>query len=131
MADRRLLDYHISRLTNKSAEVRLKSVAELRLLDDPDGWSAIAEAYANETDPEVRLGERSALADYVISQLQVSHSPATRLTLIAQLQTLSAPQALPVLEQIYHADTDATVRQAARDAGFAIFTQQKANGSRA
>jgi len=129
MADRRLLDYHISRLISKSVDVRLKSIAELRLLDDADGWTAIAEAYATETDPAVRLAEQSALADYVIIQLQVSHSASARLALIAQLQSLGAPQALPVLEQIYRADADPGVRQAARDAGYAIFARQKSSSS--
>jgi len=56
----RLLDYHIERLKNKSAEVRLKSINELRLLGEPAALEALEQVYRNDPEPEVRKAAQDA-----------------------------------------------------------------------
>jgi HEAT repeat protein len=56
----RLVEYHIKRLQDKSAAVRLKSIEELRLLGDPAALPALKTVYETDTEPEVRKAAQNA-----------------------------------------------------------------------
>jgi hypothetical protein len=56
----RLVEYHLERLKNKSAEVRLKSIAELRLLADPAALEALEQVYKSDPEPDVRKAAQEA-----------------------------------------------------------------------
>jgi hypothetical protein len=49
-----LLEYHIGRLKDKSVEVRLKSIQELRLIGDPAAMEPLEQVFRTDTDPAVR-----------------------------------------------------------------------------
>jgi HEAT repeat protein len=56
----RVVDYHIERLKNKSVEVRLKSINELRLIGDPAALEPLEQLYHNDPEPEVRQAAQAA-----------------------------------------------------------------------
>lgn len=56
----RLVEYHIKRLQDKSTEVRLKSIEELRLLCDPAALPALKSVYETDTEQEVRKAAQNA-----------------------------------------------------------------------
>ena len=56
----RLVDYHIERLKNKSAEVRLKSIEELRLIGDPAALEALENVFRHDSEPTVRKAAQHA-----------------------------------------------------------------------
>ncbi len=58
--NKKLVTYHIARLKDKSAEVRLSSIHELAELGDPEALDALQEAYRVDTDPEVRKAAQEA-----------------------------------------------------------------------
>lgn len=60
MVNRRLVDYHIMRLSDKSRDVRLKSIQELRLLADPAALEALEKVFATDDDPEVKKAAQEA-----------------------------------------------------------------------
>lgn len=60
MTQKRLVDYHIARLQEKSAEVRKKSIQELALLGDPNALDALQTIYKTDPDPEVRKAAQDA-----------------------------------------------------------------------
>lgn len=60
MTQKRLVDYHIARLQEKSAEVRKKSIHELALLGDPSALDALQTIYKTDPDPEVRKAAQEA-----------------------------------------------------------------------
>jgi HEAT repeat protein len=124
MADRRLVDYNVGRLRDKNPAVRVKSIGELRLLDDPAGWEAIEQLYRADREPEVHEAAQAALVDYYLFRLQDSDD-AVRLKTIAELRHIADPAALTALEQIYHADPNADVRKAAQEAGLEIFVKNR------
>jgi len=124
MADRRLVDYNIGRLRDKSPAVRVKSIAELRLLNDSAGWEAIEQLYQTDQEPEVHQAARAALVDYYLLRLQDSDD-MVRLKTIANLRQIADPGALAALEQVYHADSNADVRKAAQEAGLEIFVKNR------
>ncbi|MHB8629007.1 MAG: HEAT repeat domain-containing protein [Aggregatilineales bacterium] len=124
MADRRLVDYNISRLHDKNPAVRVKSIGELRLLDDPAGWEAIEQLYQADHEPEVHQAAQTALVNYYMFRLQ-DNDDAVRLKAIAELRQMSDPAALAVLEQVYRTDSNADVRRAAQEAGLEIFVKNR------
>ena len=60
MPDRRIIDYHIGRLQDKSSSVRLKAINELGLLGDPGALDVLQEVFQNDPDPEVRKAAQDA-----------------------------------------------------------------------
>ena len=54
MTVKRVVAYHISRLKDKSPDVRLKAIRELELLGDPESLSALQEVFAKDDNPDVR-----------------------------------------------------------------------------
>ncbi len=60
MVNRRLVDYHMSRLSDKNREVRLKSIEELRLLADPLALDALKNVFDVDIDPDVRKAAQEA-----------------------------------------------------------------------
>ncbi len=60
MADRRLVEYHLERLKNKRAEVRLDAIRELGLLGDPSVLEALEQVYRADEDPDVRKAAQAA-----------------------------------------------------------------------
>jgi len=57
---KRIVEYHIGRLQDKNRDVRLKSIAELTLLCDPDSMEALQLVFQNDVDEEVRKAAREA-----------------------------------------------------------------------
>ena len=55
-----LVQYHISRLKDKSPEVRVKAAHELGLLGDPAALDALQELFRTETDPRVMKAAQDA-----------------------------------------------------------------------
>ncbi len=124
MADRRLVDYNIGRLHDKNPAVRVKSIGELRLLDDPAGWEAIEQLYQADHEPEVHQAAQTALVNYYVLRLQDSDD-AVRLKAVAVLRQMADPATLTILEQVYNADTNVDVRKAAQEAGLEIFVKNR------
>ena len=50
----RIVAYHIARLQDKNPDVRLKSIAELKLLADPASLDALQAIYRSDPDLQVR-----------------------------------------------------------------------------
>ena len=66
---KRVVAYHISRLQDKSPEVRIKAIKELELLGDTEALSALEDVYKNDEDVEVRRAAQEAgRAIYLIHQ---------------------------------------------------------------
>ena len=59
-SNKRIVAYHISRLHDKSRDVRLKSIAELALIPDEDSLSALQVLVEKDTDTEVRKAAQEA-----------------------------------------------------------------------
>jgi HEAT repeat protein len=57
---KRIVDYHIARLQDKNAEVRLKAINELALLPDTDGLKALQSVFENDVDQQVRKAAQEA-----------------------------------------------------------------------
>ncbi len=58
--NKKLVTYHIARLKDKNAGVRLSSIHELAELGDPEALEALQEAYKTDTDLEVRKAAQEA-----------------------------------------------------------------------
>jgi HEAT repeat protein len=58
--NKKLVIYHISRLKDKSPEVRLKSIQELAELGDPEALEALQETFRTDPDLEVRKAAQEA-----------------------------------------------------------------------
>ena len=56
----RLVEYHIMRLQDKSMEVRLKSINELRLIADPAAMEPLEQLYRTDPEAEVRKAAQEA-----------------------------------------------------------------------
>ncbi len=57
---RKLVNYHVARLQDKDAAVRLKAILELELLGHPDALEPLQRLYRNEPDLEVRKAAQAA-----------------------------------------------------------------------
>lgn len=57
---KRLVDYHMSRLKDKSPEARLKAIQELVLLEDISALDALQEIFKTDPDEEVRKAAQHA-----------------------------------------------------------------------
>jgi HEAT repeat protein len=66
----RVVDYHIGRLKDKSPEVRLKSINELKLLGDPAALEPLEQVYRNDPEPEVRKAAQAAGLEIFLKQKQ-------------------------------------------------------------
>jgi HEAT repeat protein len=60
VTNKRIVEYHISRLQDKNPDVRLKSINELALLADPDALDALQSVFNNDPDPEIRKAAQEA-----------------------------------------------------------------------
>ena len=56
----KIVAYHIARLKDRSAEVRLKSIHELAELGDPAALDALQETFRADSDLEVRKAAQEA-----------------------------------------------------------------------
>lgn len=59
-ADKRVVAYHIGRLKDKRAEVRLESISELADLGDAEALPALEAVYHSDEDAGVRRAAREA-----------------------------------------------------------------------
>ncbi len=59
-SNKRIVAYHISRLQDKSRDVRLKSIAELALMVDEDALTALRVLVEKDPDTEVRKAAQEA-----------------------------------------------------------------------
>ena len=57
---KRVLEFHISRLQDKNRDVRLRSISELRVLNDPDALLPLRKVFEQDTDPDVRKAAQEA-----------------------------------------------------------------------
>lgn len=58
--EKKLVAYHIARLTDKNVEVRLRSVHELAELGDIDALETLKALYRDDPDAEVRKAAQEA-----------------------------------------------------------------------
>jgi len=58
--NKKLVGYHLGRLKDKNVAVRLKSIAELKELGDPEALETLQEVYKNDSDVEVRKAAQEA-----------------------------------------------------------------------
>lgn len=59
-AVKRVIEYHINRLKDKSAEKRLQAVKELELIGDADVLDVLRNVYENDENGEVRKAAQIA-----------------------------------------------------------------------
>lgn len=57
---KQIVEYHISRLKDKSAQARLNAIQELVLLEDIDALEALKDVFKNDVDEEVRKAAQHA-----------------------------------------------------------------------
>jgi hypothetical protein len=57
---KKLVEYHVSRLKDKDASIRLKAIQELELLSDIDSLEALQDVFKNDTNEEVRRAAQIA-----------------------------------------------------------------------
>lgn len=57
---KKLVNYHLNRLKDKSAEVRLAAIEELGKLGDIDALEQLEQVYKNDQDEAVRAAAREA-----------------------------------------------------------------------
>lgn len=57
---KRLVEYHISRLKDKSPEARIKAIQELVLLEDISVLDALQDVFKTDPDEEVRKAAQQA-----------------------------------------------------------------------
>ena len=69
----RLIAYHLARLEDKNPDVRLRSMAELVLLDATDALPVLEALYFNDPDPQVR--REAQRAGRALFLLKAQHSP--------------------------------------------------------
>lgn len=60
MARQKLLDYHLSRLNDKRADIRLEAIRELELLEAVEALEALQTIFANDPDLNVRKAAQEA-----------------------------------------------------------------------
>ena len=58
--NKRLVSYHIGRLRDASSAVRLKAIAELKLLGDPEALEALQHVFQSDSNHEVRKAAQEA-----------------------------------------------------------------------
>ena len=64
----RVVDYHIGRLKDKSPDVRLKSINELKLIGDAAALEPLEQLFHTDSDPEVRKAAQIAGRDIFLKQ---------------------------------------------------------------
>lgn len=57
---KKLVEYHIARLKDKSATVRLEAIQELELLSDKDSLDALQAIFKNDPNEDVRRAAQKA-----------------------------------------------------------------------
>lgn len=57
---KQIVEYHISRLKDKSPDVRLKAIQELILLEDGDALEALKDVFETDSDDDVRKVAQAA-----------------------------------------------------------------------
>lgn len=57
---KQIVEYHISRLKDKSPDVRLKAIQELVLLEDGDALEALKDVFETDSDDDVRKVAQAA-----------------------------------------------------------------------
>ena len=72
MPDKRIVEYHLSRLQDKNPAVRLKAIRELGLLGDPDTLDTLQEIFKSDPDAEVRKAAQDAGRAIFVKQREES-----------------------------------------------------------
>ena len=72
MADKRIVAYHVSRLQDKSPDIRLKAIRELGLLGDPETFDVLQSVFKTDTDAEVRKAAQDAGRAIFVKQREQS-----------------------------------------------------------
>ena len=57
---KQIVEYHISRLKDKSSNVRLKAIQELVLLEDGDALEALKDVFETDSNDDVRKAAQIA-----------------------------------------------------------------------
>jgi HEAT repeat protein len=67
---KKMVQYHINRLKDKSPDVRLKSISELSLLGDADALEALQDVFQTDDNSEVRKAAQEAGRAIFLKQKQ-------------------------------------------------------------
>ncbi len=59
-SEKKIIDYHISRLQDRDADIRLRSVEDLAVVGDEDALNALKALYETETHENVRKAIKTA-----------------------------------------------------------------------
>lgn len=71
----RIIEYHINRLKDKNADVRLKAIQELRLLKAIEALDALREVYETDINADVkRAAQLAGRALYNLQREQAGHN---------------------------------------------------------
>ncbi len=57
---KQIVEYHISRLKDKSSQARMNAIRELVLLEDADALDALKDVFKNDIDEDVRKAAQQA-----------------------------------------------------------------------
>jgi len=60
MPVKKIVEYHINRLKDKNAELRIKAIKELELLADPDSLQALQDVFESDDNADVRKAAQKA-----------------------------------------------------------------------
>lgn len=59
-ATEKMISYHISRLKDKSPQIRVKSIEELALLEATEAYPVLEELFRTDPEPDVRAAAQKA-----------------------------------------------------------------------
>ncbi|NDJ77566.1 MAG: HEAT repeat domain-containing protein [Chloroflexi bacterium] len=59
-ATERMISYHLSRLSDKNPQIRIKSIEELALLEATNAYKLLEEMFHTDPDPDVRKAAQKA-----------------------------------------------------------------------
>jgi hypothetical protein len=124
----RVIEYHLARLKDKRAAVRLDAVQQLLLLKADVPTETFVEAYGNEDDPDVLKVLRQHLSEYYMARLKATSADVRR-DAIQRLISIDAVDALEALQEVYLRDTDENIRKDAQKAGRTLWEVKRRQGA--
>jgi hypothetical protein len=113
VSQQRVIDYHLARLKDRKADIRLDALHQLSLLKPPGWIETVRAVYGEDSDAGVREAARKQLVSFHVERLK-SDQPDIRQESLRQYVTLNGSEAVRIAHTVYSNDSDKTVRQAAR-----------------
>lgn len=123
----RVVEYHLARLKDKRAAVRLDAVQQLLLLKADVPTETFLEAYNGEADPDVLKALRQHLTEYYVARLKATSADVRR-DAIQHLISIEAVDALEALQEVYLKDGDEAIRKDAQKAGRTLWDVRRRQG---